>query len=151
MRGLTCVAGARDVGVGSAKAPAPAPDAPKRGGPIRPGGRSGWATDARAFANPARGWYTEPHSRSSGTRVKGTKRRNAMSFSEDPTHGAIPGDDPTRGMAEPAVSADPTQGAEVGATASEDPTAGPQGSGNPYDDPTQGDEVGELPGEDPTE
>ena len=74
-----------------------------------------------------------------------------MSFSEDPTQGAIPGDDPTRGMAEPAVSADPTQGAEVGSTAAEDPTAGPQGSGNPYDDPTQGAEVGELPGEDPTE
>ena len=74
-----------------------------------------------------------------------------MSFNEDPTQGAIPGDDPTRGRGEPAVSGDPTQGTELGATAAEDPSAGPQGAGDPHDDPTQGSEVGELPGEDPTE
>jgi hypothetical protein len=77
------------------------------------------------------------------------RRRNAMSFSEDPTRGAIPGDDPTRGAGGP--GADPTQGAEVGATPDEDPTAAPRGTGDPHDDPTQGAEVGELPGEDPTE
>jgi GMP synthase-like glutamine amidotransferase len=88
--------------------------------------------------------------RTGSTKVR-APRGGTMSFSEDPTQSASPGDDPTRGAAEPAVSGDPTQGTEVGATGAEDPTAGPQGGGNPYDDPTQGVEVGELPGEDPTD
>jgi hypothetical protein len=74
-----------------------------------------------------------------------------MSFREDPTQSAVPGADPMGGAHEPAISGDPTQGTEVGATGAEDPTAGAPGGGNPHDDPTQGTEVGELPGEDPTE
>jgi hypothetical protein len=74
-----------------------------------------------------------------------------MSFNEDPTAGAGAGDDPTQGGVEPEESGDPTQGTELGSTATEDPTAAATGAADPYDDPTQGVEVGESPGEDPTE
>jgi hypothetical protein len=73
-----------------------------------------------------------------------------MSFSEDPTGGGIPGDDPTQQAGGPEASGDPLQGTEVGATDREDPTGGNVIGEQPYDDPTEGIEVGETAGEDPT-
>jgi hypothetical protein len=72
-----------------------------------------------------------------------------MSFSEDPTAGAGPGEDPTQGSVGSAPD-DATQGTELGATAMEDPTQGLEVGEEPYDDPSQGTEVGEQAGEDPT-
>jgi len=72
-----------------------------------------------------------------------------MSFSEDPTAGAGPGEDPTQGGVGQAPD-DVTQGTEHGAMATEDPTQGVEVGEEPYEDPTQGVEVGEEPGEDPT-
>lgn len=73
-----------------------------------------------------------------------------MSFSEDPTAGGGPGEDPTQAVPGPDASGDPTQGGELGATAMEDPTADTQVGEQSDDDPSQGAELGSMPGEDPT-
>ena len=68
-----------------------------------------------------------------------------MSFSEDPTQGATPGEDPL-GTGGADATVDPTAGAGIGG---QDPTQGDVVGEGDYEDPTEGAEHGSQPGEDP--